>query len=76
MKFWVDFKFLLQDNKDVDIIFVVPMIGELAQLGERNAGSVEVRGSSPLFSITKNPCTARVFLCLQILPMPLAVNPH
>jgi hypothetical protein len=25
-------------------------------------GSVEVRGSSPLFSITGNPCVARVFL--------------
>jgi hypothetical protein len=27
-----------------------PGHGELAQLGERNAGSVEVKGSNPLFS--------------------------
>jgi hypothetical protein len=27
--------------------------GELAQLGERNAGSVEVTGSSPVFSISR-----------------------
>lgn len=44
----------MQDNSDVVIIFLVPLLGELAQLGERNAGSVEVRGSSPLFSIEKS----------------------
>jgi hypothetical protein len=35
--------------------------GGLAQLGERNAGSVEVRGSSPLFSITLKPLRSKGF---------------
>lgn len=45
--------FVLHVHKEGDIIFLVPYLnryGGLAQLGERNAGSVEVRGSSPLFS--------------------------
>lgn len=36
--------------------------GAIAQLGERYAGSVEVRGSSPLGSIPVNPYSIRVFL--------------
>lgn len=36
--------------------------GAIAQLGERYAGSVEVRGSSPLGSIPLNPYFIRVFL--------------
>lgn len=35
--------------------------GAIAQLGERYAGSVEVRGSSPLGSIPLNPYSIRVF---------------
>lgn len=35
--------------------------GGLAQLGERNAGSVEVRGSSPLFSIYEKPLCIKGF---------------
>ncbi len=39
--------------------------GAIAQLGERYAGSVEVRGSSPLGSIPVNPYSIRVFLFLM-----------
>ncbi len=39
--------------------------GAIAQLGERYAGSVEVRGSSPLGSIPLNPYSIRVFLFVR-----------
>ncbi len=39
--------------------------GAIAQLGERYAGSVEVRGSSPLGSIPVNPYSIRVFLFVR-----------
>lgn len=39
--------------------------GAIAQLGERYAGSVEVRGSSPLGSILSNPYSIRVFLFVR-----------
>ena len=42
--------------------------GAVAQLGERNTGSVEVRGSSPLgstnFQIQKRSISGRFFACL------------
>ena len=45
------------------------MIGALAQLGERVAGSHEVRGSSPLCSTTKCPKTPvkQGFSCVRSL---------
>lgn len=42
--------------------------GALAQLGERDAGSVEVRGSSPLGSIV--PCVFVLSMCKR----PVSIN--
>ncbi len=42
--------------------------GALAQLGERDAGSVEVRGSSPLGSIV--PCVFVLSMCKK----PVSIN--
>jgi hypothetical protein len=48
--------------------------GALAQLGERIAGSDEVRGSIPLGSIPKNPCISRVFLVFTVANLVPQIN--
>ncbi len=48
--------------------------GGLAQLGERNAGSVEVRGSSPLFSTNKKLQNQLVLQLFSLLNVTLIIT--